>query len=365
MKKLLITLLLPFVLLLSCIGQPKETFPVAEVCPKLENSQNPKIAVFMPSVSDSTEYASMIVQAFKNYFVDKLAFNPADRPNADIDIFLVTGKQRPSIVKPKDFTPNLLFGMDNREAVLNNLFDTTGMYTCQVEDSVFSQLSIPLIEDYNASSTLFLLDRDNSILWRDDDYRGQGEHLKPLEYKVKNLMGITVPVPQTNGKEIKVGDTLSQEILIEGKEISEYKGEILVFTFYPAAYSGVFDIESMVRRISDQRLAMMSCAVQISSLDKMSMLANSGVHYFAISESTAEILNNWKSALGTHHIQYLNDADYSLAGAFGAYSPEGYCSRVTVIVGKDGKIAYIDRDYTLDKEPEIQAVVQNLISHSK
>ncbi|MDH6307470.1 hypothetical protein M2451_000619 [Dysgonomonas sp. PFB1-18] len=58
----------------------------------------------MPSVSDSTEYASMIVQAFKNYFVDKLAFSPTDRPDTNIDIALVTGKQRPSIVNVKDFT---------------------------------------------------------------------------------------------------------------------------------------------------------------------------------------------------------------------------------------------------------------------
>lgn len=365
MKKLLVTLLLPFALFLSCLGQPKETFPISEVCPELESSENPKIVVFMPSVSDSTEYASMIVQAFKNYFVDKLAFNPIDRPNADIDIVFVIGKQRPSIVKPKDYKPLLYFGMDNREAVLNNLFNTTGMYNCQVEDSIFSQLSIPLIEDYNASSTLFLLDGDNSILWRDDDYRGQGEHLKPLEYKVKNLLGIATPVPQMNSEKVKVGDTLSEEIMIADKKISEYKDNILVLTFYPAAYSGVFDIESMVRRISDQRLAMMSCAVQISSLDKMYMLANSGVHYFAISESTAEILNNWKSALGTHHVQYLNDEDYSLAGVFGAYNPKGYCNRVTIVIDKDGKIAYMNKDYTLDKEPEIQAVVQNLISHSK
>lgn len=344
------------VLVCSCTGQ--ERFTVAEIDEGLENSGKPKIIVFMPSVSDSTEYASMIVQAFKNYFVQKLAFRPEDRALADVDIILMKGNNE---LKHQSVTKNeasihltLLSSAGNTKSLLINLFDTTGMYIKDTSDELLSKLNITRCGDYNDSSVLFLIDKDNNIIWRDNDYRGQGEHLKPLEYKVKKLLGISYPQPTDSNKELKIGD-LAPDIIKK----SGINGNIKVLTFYPAAYSGVFDVNSMARRISMERLSMMSCAIQISSLDKI-QLNNPGVRYYAISESTPEILNNWKTALGTHHIQYINDADYEIASVFGAYNTEGYCNRMTVIIDKDGKIAYLDKDYKFEKEAEIQKVLEKL-----
>jgi len=308
----------------------------------------------------------MIVQAFRNYFVQKLAFNPEDRDLANVDIILVTGenglKYQTDIKREENNIQSALsMGMVSKQSVLTNLFDTTGMYICKVDNDVFSKLNIPFRNDYNGSSVLFLLDKDNNIVWRDNDYRGQGEHLKPLEYKVKELLGISYPKPENSKKELKVGDTAPDVALTNGREGTVFinPGGIRVLTFYPAAYSGVFDVNNMARRISMERLSMMSCAIQISSLDKIQLM-NPGVTYYAISESTPEILDNWKAALGTHHIQYANDADYSVAQAFGAYNPEGYCNRMTVIIDKNGKIAYLDKDYKFEKETEIEKVIERL-----
>lgn len=343
----------------------QEKFPVFDIHPNLENSGNPKIIVFMPSVSDSTEYASMIVQAFKNYFVEKLAFDPIDRPAVNVDIILVKGKNT------IDFQPveyeyekgkllTLYLNPDDKGTLLNNLLDTSGMYVCEADSDAFSGLKIPLFEDYNDSGVLFLLDGENNIVWRDNDYRGQGEHLKPLEYKIKFLLDISYSQPESGNKELKVGDKAPDLLLEKGiGNISANTGKIRVFTFYPAAFSGVFDINNMARRISMERLSIMSCAIQISSLDRINP-QSADVQYYAISESTPEILDNWKRALGTYHISYINDTDYSIALAFGAYNPEGYSNRVTVIIDGEGKIAYVDKDYKISKEKEIQEVIKKL-----
>lgn len=324
----------------------------------------------MPSLSDSTDYASMIVQAFKNYFVDKLAFKHQDRVLADIDIILVkTGNKLNYETKEtgedlkinRNFFPDVLI----RQPQLINLFDTTAMYVCEVDNSIFSKLNIPLFSDYDNSSVLFLLDKDNNIVWRDDDYRGQGEHLKPLEYKIKDLLGLSYPKPENYSHELKVGDKAPEIILTEDTHgIRADSGDIQVLTYYPAAYSGVFDVDNMARRASMERLSMMSCAMHITSFDRM-LPDNTGVRYYAISESTPEILDNWNRILGTHHIQYINDADYSIVQAFGAYNPAGYSNRMTVIIDGEGKIAYIDKDYKFEKDTEIQKIIKELQAKSK
>lgn len=362
MNRLLLSLLTLFFVLTSCNGQEK--FPISKISTELENSGNPKIIVFMPSVSDSTEYASMIVQAFKNYFVEQLSFNQDERiPDNNVDILLVKGKNRLIYQgEAKETTQVILSGgLFEKQSLQVSLLDTTGMKIRVVDDELLSELNIPLFNDYNDSSVLLLLDKNNKIVWRDNDYRGQGEHLKPLEYKVKGLLGLSYPKPEKENEELKVGDQAPGITLSNGsRDVFVNFGSIQVLTFYPAAYSGVFDINNMARRISMERLAMMSCAMHITSFDRMQIENNLGVNYYAISESTPEILGNWKTVLGTHHIQYINDSDYSIALAFGAYNPEGYSNRMTVIIDKDGKIAYIDKDYKFDKEEEIQKVIKEL-----
>lgn len=361
MKKLILILFAVSYSIISCSGETK--FPLSQLNSELEVSKNPKILVFMPSISDSTEYASMIVQAFQNYFVRKLAFDPHDRDKVNIDVILVTEKNSlPFAHKEKDRKQIVLSsGLLSKADILNNLFDTTNMHLVSVNKSTLEKLEIPSFADYDNSSVLILLDGDNNIVWRDDNYRGQGEHLKPLEYKIKGLLGITYPKPTGDSKEIKIGEKVSDEFLSENGMV--FSG-IKVLTFYPAAYSGVFDVDNIVRKAEMNHLSMISCAMHISSFDKM-LLGVGGVDYYAISESTPEILDNWRAALGTYHIQYVNDADYSISQAFGAYNPEGYNNRVTVVIDKEGKVAYIDKDYKLEKEAEIQRVVQELLQKDK
>ncbi len=365
---LVITSLLSISFFATFHAQENKQFPLREINSGLEKSSHIKIVVFTPSVTEKTEYASMIIQAFRNYFIEKLAFAPKDREKANVDVILVS--QRNGEIKQlevnKKKKEQILFDERSTQEIYSNLFNTEGIQVFYgINESLRSQLNLPSFEDSQSDSVLFLLDETNTIVWRDDHYRGQGEHLKPLEYKVKDLFGL--PYPQVKPSEVflKVGDK-APDILVNGKKLSEYWREVKVLAFYPAAYSGKFDTAVIAKRISVHQATMMSCAMHIVSFDGLSSKIGGmgGAVYFAVSESTPEILENWKRALGTYHIQYVNDPDYSISQAFGAYNLEGYNNRITVIIDKDGKIAYMDSDYKLGKEAEIQEVITKLQSKS-
>lgn len=323
-----------------------QNFPIADLDEKLD-SKNPKVVVFMPSISGETPYASMIVQAFKNYFVDKLAFTSEERDKANVDIILVTNRNQEKKLMLPTYD--------------QNLFQTEGMHIYyRFNEKLINDLNLPKMENPNDDSVLFLLNGNNEIVWRDDHYRGQGEHLKPLEYKIKDLLSISYPkIIENKTVSLKTGD-LAPSINLGDKKISDYKKNILVLTFYPAAYSGVFDTQNMILRQRMERMMLVSCAIQITSFDKMSKNINHDVKYFSISESTPELLENWKNALNTTHIEYINDSDYSISQTFGSYNPEGYNNRMTVIIDKNGKIVYIDKDYKLSKDAEIEKIIQKL-----
>jgi peroxiredoxin len=375
---------------LSIPAQNHKVFPVEEISPEFKSSSHLKIVTFIPSISDQTEYASMIVQAFKNYFVEKLAFAPEDRNKVNIDIIFCTEKLIDSIdnqnntkIEEMDM---LLFldDLDDKTAlnnISNSLLNTQGMQVFYpISTELKSQLQLPFLENLNADSVLFLLDENNVIVLKDEHYRGQGEHLKPLEHKIKELLGLPYPEITPNQVSLKVGDK-APDILLElpytqkitpkvslipgdkAQKISQYLGNVLVLTFYPAAYSGIFDISKMIKRIHVDQTTKMSCAMHIVSFDGLSSkveTTNTRTVYFAISESTPEILQKWQESLKTYHVRYLNDPDYSISQAFGAYNPKGYNNRITVIIDKNGNIAYIDKEYNLNKESEIQSIVEEL-----
>ncbi|MDR3273391.1 MAG: redoxin domain-containing protein [Flavobacteriaceae bacterium] len=346
MKKLISFLLILFLPFLFS-AQVNDKFPINELSPGL-NSSHVKIVVFMPSLSEKTEYASMIVQAFKNYFVEKLAFAPENRDNVNIDIILVAQNKDKNEIKPN-------------ELLVEDLFDTQGMNVFySINRKLKSLLNLPSLENDEDDSVLFLLDENNFIVWRDDRYRGQGEHLKPLEYKIKEWLHLPYPKIETaNFPDLQTGNS-APDVLLEGMKLSDYKGSIVVLTFYPAAYSGVVDVKKWIKRIIDLKREMMMCAIQIHSFDSISLLTGRNVNYFAVTESTAEILNNWRDVMNAYHIRYINDFDYSVSQAFGAYNQEGYNNRLTVIIDPQGKIAYVDKNYTLSKEVDIQTIIQKI-----
>lgn len=108
----------------------------------------------MPSLSTDTEYAPMIVQALKKYFVDKLAFKEENRDDMIIDVILVSNRE-------KQEESNNEFRLKPFDGTLYELLVEDGIhYYYNIADSLKLQLNLPELNDLNASSILYLVDKE-------------------------------------------------------------------------------------------------------------------------------------------------------------------------------------------------------------
>lgn len=322
------------------IGQK---FPLEKLTKETSQADN-TIVVFIPSLTEDCEYASMLTQSFYYYFDQKLAFeNQSKSPHTKI--FLVV---RDKIDAPKS-TQNIIGKM-------NVIYDEKGEF--------FDTFGVKQPDSKNADSTIVLLDSANTIILIDKNYRSQGEHLKPLENKLKELNGINVKVlvnPQQ--KELKIGDVAPDFQINENQKLSDLRGNVVLISFYPAAFSGVLPKISFIAFPSNFDSQIATCAVQIKALEpkKVKVKTKEEAKRVVISSSTASILSNWQSVLWTQSIIYANDADYSTSLKYSSYNPNGYNNRVSVIIDRKGKIAYIDKFFEPNDETILNAKLDKLL----
>lgn len=321
------------------IGQK---FPLEKLTKETTQTDN-SIIVFIPSLTEDCEYASMLTQSFYYYFDQKLAFEKLPK-SPTTKIFLVVKDK----VDAARSTQNIIGKM-------NIIYDEKGV--------LFNEFSLAQPISKNGDSTLFLLDSKNTIALIDKKYRSQGEHLKPLENKLKELNGINLKVSaKPLQKELKLGDIAPDFQINETQQLTDLRGNVVLISFYPAAFSGVLPKPSNLgllslssgSKILDQDL--MSCAVQIEKLDFK--LPTNEAKRIVISSSTNSLLSNWQNVLKTQNIIYANDADYSTSLKYNSYNPNGYNNRVSVIIDRKGKIAYIDKSFENKDESILNAKLE-------
>jgi peroxiredoxin len=308
------------------------------------------LVVFMPSLTYDCEYASMLTQSFHYYFEQGLAFEGLGK-QPKVRIYLIVGDK-----------PNEQKSTQNRLEGMTVVFDEKGV--------LFSAFGLTLPKDKNADSRVLLLDSEDKIAFLDPGYRAQGEHLKPLEAKLRELSGIQSKLALTRpANSLRVGDPAPDFLINANTRLSSLRGEVVLISFYPAAFSGLipkpFDpstITLTTATISPIKFEqMMICSVQLDKLDKIKVQAPREPKRIAVSSSTPSLLKKWSELLGTHHIVYANDPDYSIANAYFSYNPGGYCNRVSVIVDKKGKIAYIDESFDAADDEILNAKMAKLL----
>ncbi|HEY1136058.1 MAG TPA: redoxin family protein [Xanthomonadaceae bacterium] len=224
-----------------------------------------------------------------------------------------------------------------------------------------------------ADATVLLIDKDGVVRWRDDAFRAQGEHLKPLEAAVKSLLGVVDTVAPASAEAAPdVGDAAPDFVIdmpqtppwarrdggsrtpAEDTRLSALRGKVVVLSFYPAAFSGTLpliegDAEEIALAARDrERRRMMSCALQLDELDALApdyaLLGD--VVKLAVTASTPELLDAWRRTLRTKDLHYLNDADYGIARRYGSYDAKaGYNLRKVFVIDAAGRVAYVDDDY--------------------
>ncbi len=319
-----------------------EKLPVTSI--KSDN----KIVVFIPSLTEYCEYASMLTQSFYYYFDQKLAFeNSLKSPNIQI-ILVVNDKQ------------NEARSVQNIIGKMDVVYDETGKH--------FDGFGISKSINKNSNSIVVLLDSANKIALIDKNYRSQGEHLKPLENKLRFLNGIYQTPPQSNQKELKIGDKAPNFQIKSNQKLSDLRGEVVLLSFYPAAFSGILPkkINSELPQswkidLKIPESDLMSCATQI---DKINLVfpKTEEVIRVVISGSTEPILEKWQEVLGTENITYANDADYSVSLKYGSYNSSGYNNRVSIIIDRKGRIAYIDKNFGINSEKVLNEKLENILS---
>ncbi len=255
-------------------------------------------------------------------------------------------------------------------------------------------VALPLADDSDA--TVLLLDGDGTLRWHDTAYRAQGEHLKPLEKTVKALIGLPDAVANagdTAGSATlsafaspRVGDMAPDfdiplspptgslhALLAESARrptktvpLSSLRGKVVLLTFYPAAFSGTLPTVqgSVADKIDAERKEimrrMMSCSIQIDQLDKLSQgdFAKDDIVKLAVSASTPALLDSWRRVLGTSDMRYANDPDYAIAQRYGSYdAAAGYDLRKVFVIGRDGRVVYVDDDYGIGDGDAVQAAL--------
>lgn len=319
-------------------------FPVEKLSAERKVSDN-KLVVFMPSLTYDCDYASMLTQSFYYYFDQKLAFeNLAKSPQTEI--FLVVNDKQ-----------NAGRSTQNIFGKMNVIYDEKG--------EMFAAFGVSLPNDKNADATVVLLDSNEKIAHIDKNYRAQGEHLKPLENKLKELNGIyKKTVSPTQVKPLKIGKFAPDFQIDETTKLSNLRGNVVLLSFYPAAFSGTLpkpvEEQSVLKvPIFSDKANLMSCAFQIDGIDDIKNPKNEAKR-IVISSSTESLLEKWKDVLSTHNIEYANDADYSIAQKYFSYNPNGYNNRVSVIIDKKGKIAYIDESFDFNDEEILNKKIDEL-----
>lgn len=224
-----------------------------------------------------------------------------------------------------------------------------------------------------ANATVLLIDKDGVVRWRDDAFRAQGEHLKPLEAAVKSLLGVVDALAPAQAEAApEIGDVAPDFVIdmpqtpswarrdggsrtpAEDTRLSALRGKVVVLSFYPAAFSGTLpliegDAEEIALAARDrERRRMMSCAIQLDELDLLApdhaLLGD--VVKLAITASTPELLDAWRRTLRTKDLHYVNDADYGIARRYGSYDTKaGYNLRKVFVIDAAGRVAYVDDDY--------------------
>lgn len=344
-------------------GAVGDRVDMARFCTADTRPASPATATLVVLAPAASEYDSMLRLAFNAYFRQRKAFR-APTPDG-VRVVHVTGA--PELALPMTSDSDCIAPTD--APTLAAIAAATGT-------------TLPRAD--NADATVLLLDRHGVVRWRDDAYRAQGEHLKPLEAAVKALYGQRDAVADIGAAPApRVGDMApdfalqlaASPYLHEGagdapQRLSDLRGKVVMLSFYPAAFSGVLpklgaDPAAIATRAreSASRRAMM-CSLQLTEMDRMlprEAMAKQDVVTLAITGSTPELLSDWRRTLDTSALQYANDPDYAVAQRYGSYDARaGHDLRKVYIVGRDGRIAYIDDDYAAEDEPAIQAELQRV-----
>jgi peroxiredoxin len=347
-------------------------FPVEDInvlCKKelLEKNQDAMaLVVFLPNDSN---YEGMLNLAFSHYFQKMDAFADQSKITPIKKIYIkgpVVDKKIPDDIadKPGDGPrPLFLHMLEPQKMTLPSDCQLSLPTSSTLQDKLVKQLGISFPKNDNSGASVFLLDQDHIIQWRDDDYQAQGEHLKPLERHIKSIFSVSDPfaVFEKPIKPLTVGDRAPDFRVDANTRLSDFKNKTTLVTFYPAAFSGTLKTSGGCMMCCSAHIMSLASSQGISEFSSSirSLEGKFPVERLAITSSTPKLLEAWQETLRVgQQVRFVNDLDYSAAQAYSSYDHEkAYNRRTVFIVDQQGKIAFIDWDYALEDAETVKTAL--------
>lgn len=332
-----------------------ETIPNPEISPifknqteqmkpqRLHDFKDGKVLLiaFMPSVSQN--YSDVMSAAFDTYFAEGLSFRQFQDyafGNPGLQVIVVTPDD-PETIQDYMNAKDLDFIMvSDKQMNVENLFGISKW------DS----------DKTNNGSHVYIINKDNKIVYANYDYKGEGEKLKTVQgelytmFDLKEVMQTeTTFSPLTQGekerdfnfKYITFGTTNGATPDVKEGTLLEYIGKKnILLAFYPAAYS-------------------YSCSAEINTFNhwaedrllekvKNSELNNDDLEILMVSVSNPYILSKWKNEMNLNNVKLVSDDNGAISAMYSSYNAFGYNKRTVFLIDKEGNVSYINWDYKVD-----------------
>ncbi|MCC7268803.1 MAG: redoxin domain-containing protein [Caulobacteraceae bacterium] len=145
------------------------------------------------------------------------------------------------------------------------------------------------------------------------------------------------PQPGQDAPDFTLRDETNSEVSLSG-----LRGQPVVLVFYPFDFSGICEGEM--------------CEIR----DMWSDFEGANAKVLGISRDSIHAHRAWKEAKGLKHT-LLADMKGEVATKYGAWNADrGFAERLTVVIDKDGKVAWTDRTENIGKARNQKNAVEAL-----
>ena len=304
------------------------------------------LLAFIPTINKSNEYADVMTSAFDTYVSEKLASGMMmmGAGDKDVSVMLVSNDDENTI---KEYV---------------NSMELDYPFVLKGGQELAREMGIEMPEGYNDDAVVTIIDEKNRVIYSDESYRGQGEKLKRVMYKIYDLTDVETEFTDIRYTTLFTGDKARDfafdYVTIEnGSYIPEQKYASLsdfigkkniLLGFYPAPFS-------------------LSCAMEITEFDIM-IAGQQGeeeinstpvetekefndLDILMVSDEDTGILRRWMKDAHFNNVKLISDLGAQISSMYNSYDfAFGYNKRTIFLIDTEGVIRYIDWDYQVNEE---------------
>lgn len=308
------------------------------------------LVAIMPDLNGNSNISNVITSAFDTYFSKRYAF-------ADEDFIYTT-----------DYPVKVLIVANNDLTEVTDYLERQNFdfdIAADINMDFAHSFGITKWNPGETASHVYVVNKENKIVYADHNYKGEGEKLKTVQKEIGSLLGIKEKQEINTDRytALMPGDYARDfEYSINGTaaKLSDMTGrKNVLIAFYPAPFS-------------------IGCMMEIRRFDvfadnKYDASGNQGIKYLEtgddleilmVSVSSGEIINKWKDDMGFKNVKMVNDLTGEISAKYSSYNPLGYNNRTVFLIDKQGKVKYIDWDYIVD-DYDYSLVMSQISSLSK